>query len=218
MAATVTNLVFDFIESQAIANDGLSVRELAELRVRFVRTYSSGFDLFEAVHKKCMNAGDKATSEPFSRGAILPSMLSVCGRRAAETTFRCEIAACGIEWVDKFFCGFAEYVRKYVYPEADSRLITAFVCAAATHKSKLTVALFLNEPITQDVLTKSTMIFASPGEREQRAATISATVNDFVMRNRHAAAPHPAQTTTAEIKTFLEKLPREAQLVLDRAA
>jgi len=115
--------VFNFIHSHAIAHDGLSPGEVSDLRHSFLESYSSGFDFFDAIHRECMNASRNARADPFSRDMILPSLLSTCGKRAAEKPFKVEISVCGIGWLDDFFIAFAKYISENIRPDAEPKLI-----------------------------------------------------------------------------------------------
>lgn len=213
-AFTVTNLVFNFIHTHAIAHDGLSPDEIAELRKRFLESYSSGFDYFDGIHRECMAAVRDPKKDPLTRDMLLPSLLAACCKRSAENAFKVEIEACGLAWLDEFFFALANYVRDHVRPDAEPRLVAAFVDAAGKHKSNLTVAKLLQEPKTQEIMEICLVDMTRPDDREAKTALISAIVNDHVATVWAIVGAHPARTTTDEIERFLQMLPNEAGLVV----
>lgn len=213
-AFTVTNLVFNFIHTHAIAHDGLSPAEISELRKRFLESYSSGFDYFEGIHRECMAASRDAKTDPLTRDMLLPSLLAACAKRSAQSAFKVEIGVYGVEWIDEFFFALAKYIREHVRPDAEPQLIAAFVDAAGKHKSNLTVAKLLEEPKTQEIMEICLVDLTTPDGHEAKTALLSTIVNDHVAKVWAIAGADPAKTTTGEIQRFLEMLPSEAGLVV----
>ena len=213
-AFTVTNLVFNFIHSKAIANDGLSPQEILELRSRFLESYSSGFDYFENIHRECMEASRDAKSDPFARDMILASLLSACENRSAKHVFSRQIGVCGSDWLDDFFYALASYVRDHVYREAEPRLIAAFVDAAGKYKSRLSVSHLLQEPNSQDVIKKCVNVFQDEAKRELEATRVCATVNEHIAKQRIATDPNVVTTKKDEILRFMVMLPNEIALAI----
>jgi len=213
-AFTVTNLVFNFIHTHAVAHDGLSPAEISDLRKRFLENYSSGFDFFEGIHRECMAASRDAKTDPLSRDMLLPSLLAACAKRSAQSAFKVEIGVYGVEWLDQFFFALAVYIREHVRRDAEPKLIAAFVDAAGKYKSSLTVAKLLQEPKTQEIMEICLVDLTSPDDREAKSALISATVNDHVAKAWAIAGADPAKTTTNEILEFLKMLRNEAALLV----
>ena len=216
-AYTVTNLVFNFIHTRAVANDGLSPREISELRLRFLESFSSGFDFFEAIHRDCMNASRDTLPAPFSRDMILPSLLSTCGRRSAATAFRLQIRLYGLEWLDDFFFALAIYIREHIRPYAEPQLIAAFVEAAGKYKSNLTATKLLAEAKSEAVMVRCIAALTQSAERSSRAQQICDVVNKYIMNTRNITGANPANTTREEVEQFLQRLSGEAKLVVDAA-
>lgn len=211
---TVTNLVFNFIHTKAVAKKSLSAEDISELRRQFLEGFLSGFDFFEFVHDECMNASLDAKADPFARDMILSSLFFVCAKQTAMVAFKFEVQNGGIDWLDDFFYGLGKYVGDYLVPDAKSRLIAIFVDAAAKHKSKLTVTKLLQEPETKDVLKRCVQILSDKAQLSYRAAMISETVNAHLARAMGIVGAHPTKTTTADVQKFLEMLPNEAVLVI----
>jgi hypothetical protein len=211
---TVTDMVFNFIERYAKANNGLRAEDVADLQRHFSERFSFGFDFFETVHHNCMNACECSTGGSLTRATILASLLAACARRAAENAFRIEIEACGESWLDEFFVGFADYIRKHVRPDAEPKLIAAFFDTVETHKASLTVRTLLRQPTAQTVVSSCVRIFADKRERHERAEPLSRTVNDHIGKIRKVAGANAAKTTSDDIRRFLELVPHEAGLAI----
>jgi hypothetical protein len=211
---TVTDLLFHFLQSRAIANGGLSADDIVNIRVQFNESISSGVDLFEAIHQQCMNASEHNAHNLFSRATILSTLLLACGRKSAEHAFAIQIEHCGLDWLDDFFYAFAQYFRQHANSDLEARLIGAYVNAAATFKSNLTVSNLLNEVSVQEVLDIYVKPFTHMINIDEVAESISADTNCYIASKKILAGPNIAKTTADEIKRFLTMLPRETALKL----
>jgi hypothetical protein len=211
---TVTDLVFKFIENHVHSNERISPGDVSELRRRFLDSFTHGYDFFETIHRKCMNASKSANAQALSRDNILPSLLLYCGRGAAEAAFKLELASCGDVWLDDFFAGFAKYVGTHVYKNAEAELVKVFVGSAGKHKSNLTVEKLLREAKAQEILSRCVEAFTDQGTRQAMAEPISVAVNNHIAMLRHIIGANQAKTTEDDIRFFLEKLPSEVRLAI----
>jgi hypothetical protein len=210
----VTNLIFNFLEGRAISTGSLIADDLAALRLRFLESFSSGYDFFEKIHTECMEASRRTKSAPFSRDRLLPSLLSACGKRTARRTFTMQLEQCGNGWLDDFFCAFAEYIYSHVRSNVEPQLIAVFVEAAGKYKSNLTVSSLLSEDKTQKVLFDCVAPFVDAEGREKFAHPISTAVNQQIAKIRKITGSDAAKTTSEEIIRFLELFPSEMAVTI----
>ncbi|MGA2893835.1 MAG: hypothetical protein ABSE22_13265 [Xanthobacteraceae bacterium] len=211
---TITDLLFNFIETHAKENNGLSLEDVAGLRVRFLDSFSHGYDYFETIHRKCMTAGNSTRTAPLSRDTILQSLLTVCAKRAAESAFKSELAACGPAWLNDFFAGFAKYISDQVDPDAEAQLVKIFVHSAGKHKSSLTIERLMHDPKTQAVLERCLKAFHDKSKAGAKSDSISVAVNDHISKRRNIVGANVAKTTMDDMRVFLEMLPKEAGLAI----
>jgi len=213
-SVTITDLLFKFIVSRANEKGGLSIDDVAELRLSFLDSFSHGYDFFETIHRKCMTASNSTRAAPLSRDTILQSLLAVCGKRAAETAFRSEIAACGPAWLNDFFAGFAKYIGEQVAPDVEAKLVKIFVHSAGKHKSSLTIERLMQDPKAQAVLERCFKVFADKSTCSAMADSISMVVNDHISKRRNIVGANVAKTTNDDIRLFLDRLPKKADLAI----
>jgi hypothetical protein len=211
---TVTDLVFKFLENHVQSSEQISPGDVSELRRRFLDSFTHGYDFFETIHRKCMNASKSATAHALSRDNILPSLLLHCGREAAEAAFKLELASCGDVWLDDFFAGFAKYICSHVYKNAEAELIKVFVGSAGRHKSNLTIEKLLQEPKAQETLSRCVEAFTEQSTRQAMAEPISVAVNNHIAMLRHITGANQAKTTEDDVRFFLEKLPQDVKLAI----
>ena len=81
-ATAVTNLIFNFIHTKAIAKDGLSADDVHALRKDILGSFQSGYDYFEKINRQCMDACRSPANDPFGRSEILTTLLG--GLRGAR--------------------------------------------------------------------------------------------------------------------------------------
>ncbi len=128
-ARIVADIVYRSLHAQCVARGGaLSVEDLEHCYSEIVKSFSSGFDLFERRHFQCMSASLSTAEMPFARDRILATILRACGDPAARQAFPQQVEQWGELWLSPFFAGFAEYVRHQCV-DADARLIAAYIDA-----------------------------------------------------------------------------------------
>ncbi|HZP75472.1 MAG TPA: hypothetical protein VFB45_04965 [Pseudolabrys sp.] len=214
-AYTMTALIFHFLHRKAVTSGSLSPADIAELRRSLLESYASGVELFEAIHGECMAASKCGHSNVLSsHESILPALLSTCGHQAAHTSFKTAITKCGSTWLDDFFAGLAHFVMASLGPAAGAELTAAFLAAAAAHKSQLTLTKLLQEPKMAAFFARCLEVLNPYSERTDLPATISTSINSYIIAHRRIPQAHPARTTAQEMRYFLELLPKEAQLAM----
>ena len=120
-ARAVTEIVFRSLRAQCTAGGGtLSLEEIDSFYSRIIDSFSSGFDLFELRHRRCMDASLSSAAMPFARGKILSTFLRACGEKSAQATFSVQVERMGVEWIDLLFGGLARYVREHVHADYEN--------------------------------------------------------------------------------------------------
>jgi hypothetical protein len=150
-ARAVTEIIFRGLRAQCAASGGdLSLEALDSFYSRFIESFSSGFDLFESRHHRCMDASLGMASMPFARSNILATFLRGCGEKSARAAFSFQVERLGMEWIDHFFRGLAHYLHQQFPTNIDTRLVDAYVHTAAMPKVTLTIReLLKQEPVQQ---------------------------------------------------------------------
>jgi len=213
-AVGVTNLLFNFIHSKAIASGGLSPDEILALRDKLLESFSSGFDFFEKIHSECMEASGAEAASPFARDTILPSLLSVCSKRTAKIVFKRQIENCGLEWLNDFYYGLANSIRKHVATNTDAPLIAAFVDAAGKHKSALQISNLIQEPKVKEVLLECASILQDETRRRQLVPLLSHAVNEHIRTQWAQSGGAAATVATDDMQQFLSLLPFEIKFIV----
>jgi hypothetical protein len=213
-AVGVTNLLFNFIHSKAIANGSLSPDDVMAIRDKLLESFSSGFDFFEKIHKECMEASGTEAASPFARDTILPSLLSACSKRTAKLVFKLQIENCGVKWLDDFYYGLANSIRKHVSTNTDAPLIAAFVDAAGKHKSALQISNLIQEQKVKEVLLECASILQDETKRRQLAPLLSYVVNEHIGTQWAESGGAAAKVATDEMQQFLSFLPFDVKFIL----
>jgi hypothetical protein len=143
----------------------LSLSELESFQSRFLNSFSSGFELFEATHQHCMIASGVSVETPFSRDKILVTLLRGCGEESAIHAFSLQIARLGSVWTHGFFESFAGYVRQSVCVNADMRLINTYAVAAGLPKIEISTEVLLKLDAIQRILRECIGAFDLPEAR-----------------------------------------------------
>jgi hypothetical protein len=171
-----------------------------------LNSFSSGFDLFEAVHQHCMNASGLSVETLYSRGKILLTLLRGCGEDSAVHAFSLQIARLGPAWTRGFFESFAGYVRQYVCVNADKRLVNAYAVAAALPKISISTELLLKLDPIQRILRECIGAFDPP---EARVELVCNYINRASAERDGVGGPHISKITEDQVGTFLTLLPQE---------
>jgi hypothetical protein len=207
MARTTAELIFRDLRARCVAAGGnLSLDQLENARTRFFGSFASGFDLFEAIHADCMDASGSTAAPKFSRDNILAALLLVSGDTAARHAFSIQVAHFNQPWLEQFFEGFAQFIRRTVIPSADHSLIAAYVEAAGRMKSRLSVDEFLKEDAVRLVLRECAEFLVAHGGADAMAGKASIAVNDLIAAQNRIAGPDLRKVTDNQMKQFLSLL------------
>lgn len=114
----IADLIFKMVHDKAVANGGaLSAEEILGVKAEFIVSLPSGIGFFEKVNQECTFASGSAAPDPFSRVNILSTLLSAGGKGSAAYAFRSQIEKCSPNWLDYFFQGLSQVVRRNISNE-----------------------------------------------------------------------------------------------------
>lgn len=216
-ARAVTDLLFRGLCARCASSGGsLSLGELEEFYSTFINRFSAGFDLFESMHQHCMDASASTAANPLARDKILATLLRACGEKAARHAFSLQIDEFGSTWIDKLFDGFAEYVRQHMCVNADTRLIKAYVDAAAILKTRLSIEKLLTQDAVQCVLRECVIPSDPTGALEPVAKQVSDCVNDHIAKQAGIAGPQLSKITEDQARSFLMLLRLKVKVALNQ--
>ncbi len=219
-ARAVTEIIFRGLRAQCVASGGnLPLEALDSFYSRFIESFSSGFDLFESMHHRCMEASLGIAPMPFARSEILATFLRACGEKSARAAFSFQVERWGMEWIDQFFTSLAHYVRQHVHTNIDARLIDAYAHTATIPKVTLTISeLLKQEPVQQLLLDCVTAAFEVPGAPDSIAKELCDCINNFIAGERGVDGPHVCQVTEDQTRRFLALLPRHLRASINAAS
>jgi len=203
----VAELVFRRLHALCVSGGGnLSLGELESFQSRFLNSFSSGFELFEATHQHCMIASGVSVKTPFSRDKLLATLLRGCGEESAMHAFSLQIARLGTAWTRGFFESFAGYIRQYVCVNADQRLVNAYAVAAALPKISISTEVLLKLDAIQRILRECIGAFDPPDAQVELVCNY---INRVSAGRDGIGGPHISKLTEHQVRTFLTSLPRE---------
>jgi hypothetical protein len=203
----VAELVFRRLHALCVSSGGnLPLSELESFQSKFLNGFSSGFELFEAIHQHCMDANPVAVETPFSRDKILVTLLRGCGEESAIHAFSLQIARLGSVWTHGFFESFAGYVRQYVCVNADTRLINTYAVAATLPKIEISTEVLLKLNGIQSILRECIGAFDPP---EARVEPVCNHINRVSAARDAIGGPHISKITEDQVHTFLTLLSQE---------
>ncbi len=207
-ARVVADIVYRSLHAQCVARGGaLSVEDLEHCYSEIVKSFSSGFDLFERRHFQCMSASLSTAEMPFARDRILATILRACGDPAARQAFPQQVEQWGELWLSPFFAGFAEYVRHQCV-DADARLIAAYIDAGLTHKAKISLAELLRHKIVQNVLRDCARPFAEQPVPQAMVKQVHDSLNNYGPLPDGAAEAQAGKLADDQVQNFLGLLAR----------
>ena len=214
---TVTDVVFRGLRAQCAAGGGnLSLEELDRFHVKIIESFSSGFDLFELKHERCMAASLSMAAPPFARNEILSTLLRACGEKSARGAFSFQVERLGMEWVEQLFGGLAHYVHHHIHTDIDASLITAYVDTATIPKMTLTIdELLKQESVRRILLECVTTVFEVHGAPDTIVKDVCDSVNSFVAGERGVEGPHACKVTEQQMSFFLTLLPRQLRAMIN---
>jgi len=149
----IVDAVFRYIQTKCAAHGGtLTDSELAEVQEEFVDDFPFMFDLFEAVHARCMTASCATAPKLFAKGQMLSSLLFTCSRYSAARAFSSEVQDLRGNWLQVFYAALSDFIRQYVSLDAEARLTSAYVKASLKHGQALTIEKYWREETVRNVL------------------------------------------------------------------
>jgi hypothetical protein len=217
-ARAVTELVFRGLRAECAASGGtMSLVEIENFYSRIIDSFSSGFDLFELRHSRCMDASLSRAAMPFARSKILATLLRACGEKSADAAFSVQIGRLGVEWIDQLFGALAHYVRRHVAFDFEARLITAYVDTATMNKAMpLTIDELLRQTAVQNILLDCvTEAFDRHDAPELVTRAVCDSINEFMTEQRGIEGPHVCKVTESESSRFLTLLPRQLRATIN---
>lgn len=218
IATSVAERIFHFLKMRAEAQGGtLSIADLGGLRTSFLVSLPKAANYFEGVDRQYMEACASAAPEYFSRGTILPTLLSACSNKAARSAFP-QAERIGANWLNQLFGGIAKFIHQNVCADADDRLIKAYLEVAGRVGAKLVVADLINDDATQKVLRECLAPLVARDAQERLAEPLSDAVTAHIAGKRGIAKADPSKVTEAEMKKFLSFLPVQLSIVLGASA
>lgn len=215
-ASTITDMIFRYLRARCAAQGGaLSFEDLDDACARFLESVPSGFDLFETIHARCMQASGSTAAALFTRKALLTTLLFECVYHSAHVAFAEQTARFGFAWLRHFFHGLACHIREAVCKDADFQLVNVYVRAANKLKGRLSAAELLKEPEVQRLLRKCMMsvITATPAEVQ----ALRDTVNRNIAIAHNNAGPDLGKITHGELQRFIGLMRNELELTLKNA-
>jgi len=208
-------VIFRDLHARCVAAGGnLSLAELDNARIRFLGSFPSSFDLFEAIHAVCTEASGSTAAPIFSQDKILASLLLSCADRAARHACSVQVAHFGQPWLEQFFDGIAQFIRDSVLPSADRRLIAAYVEAAGRMKSRLSIDEFLKEGDVQLVLRECLAMLDANDSADAMAGKAGIAVNNVIALQNSISGPDLRKVTDNQMKRFLTTAPGLLRLAL----
>jgi hypothetical protein len=211
----VADVIFGLVHSQAVKNGGvLSAEEILSLKAQFVLSLPSGIAFFEKVNQQCMHASGSAAPDPLSRDNILQTLLSVCAKGSAEHAFRFQIEKCKAVWLDSFFLGLSQMVRKNLSDESWRVLIAAYVQTAALNKANMQVIDMLARHDVRAIIAEGLTPLYKMLQAESTTRSASAEINNVIAREYNVTGPSLVKITDEELVSFLTMLQQEMSLRL----
>jgi hypothetical protein len=211
----IADLIFKNVHSQAVANGGMiSAEEVLSLKAQFILNLPSGMDFFEKINRQCAYAGQSAATDPLSRERILPTLLSVCARGSANHAFRLQIENYKSKWLDCFFQGLAQVVRRNINEESWRNLIAAYVHTAEINKAKMQVLDLLARNDVIEIISDGLAPLYKTFGFDEFAKSTSAQINSVLAREYNVAGPSIVKITDEDLMTFLTMLQKEIPIRL----
>ncbi len=214
-ARAVSEVVFRTLRTRCVAAGGsLSLQEIETIYSKIIESFSSGFDLFELRHHRCMDASLGTAAMPFARDKILATLLHACSDKAAHAAFSLQVDELGTGWINQFFDSLAHYIRQHIQADIDERLIQAYVDTAAIPGIKLTVDDLLKQKSIQSVLFDCVGLFDTSGAPHSIVKNVCDDVNEWVAGQRVVDGPNVCKITEEQTRRFLDLLPREFRITI----
>jgi hypothetical protein len=220
-ARAATEVVFRSLRAQCIASGGtldLSLNELEAFHLKFIDSFSSGYDLFESRHHQCMNASTSLAAMPFAREIILATLLRACGDKSACAAFSLQVEKLGMAWINELFDSLAQYVCEHVNANIEARLIKAYAETSIIPKINLTISELLKQEAVQQIMLECVSAFEVAGAPESITKEICDWINKVVAGKRGVVRPHVCKITENQTRFFLTLLPRQVRATLNGIA
>jgi hypothetical protein len=211
----IADFIFKMVHDQAVSKGGtISAEEILSLKAEFILNLPSGIDFFEKINCQCMHASGGAAVDPLSRQNILPTLLTVCTRSSAVHAFRLQIMKCKAIWLQSFFQGLSEVVRRNLNEESWRNLIAAYVHTAEIKKADMQVSDVLARYDVKEILANGLAPLYEALKSDKIAKLISAQINNVIARDYNAAGPSVVKITDEELMTFLTMAQNEMPIRL----
>jgi len=215
----VADLIFKLVHSRAVANGGIiSAEEVFGLKAQFILNLPSGIEFFEKVNHQCMRASGSAAADPLARDNILPTLLSVCAKGSAQHAFQLQIENYKSSWLNYFFQGLSQVVRRNISDESWRDLIAAYVHTAEANKAKMQVLDLLARSDVKAILSEGLLPIYKVFEFSEIAKSTSAQINNVIAREYNVSGPSLIKITDEDLITFLSMLQKEMPIRLQLPA
>ena len=219
LANSVADMVFRVLQNRCAAGGGnISAADLVAARAQVSTTIAGSYSFFDKNHQRCNAASASTAPDYFQQDTILGALLSLCGQKPVRSAFTTQINRFGPIWLDQFFGGLADFVRKNVSATADERLMKIYAALAIKLGWNMSLEALFKEDATLQILRECTMPFLIPNAAAALAAPVSDVVSDFIAAKRNIPKPDLSKVTEQEMKNFLTYLPPQLQLVIPRLA
>jgi len=192
----------------------ISAKEVLSLKAQFILNLPSGIDFFEKINRQCAYASQSAATDPLSRERILTTLLSVCASGSAKHAFRLQIENFRSKWLNCFFQGLVQVVRRNINEESWRNLIAAYVHTAETNKAKMQVLDLLARNDVKEIISDGLAPLYTMLEFDEIAKSTSAQINDVIAREYKIAGPSIVKITDEDLMTFLTMLQKEMPIRL----
>lgn len=211
-ASTITDMIFRYLRARCSAQGGtLSYEDLDDACERFSESVPSGFDLFETIHLRCMQASGSTAATHFTRKALLTTLLHECGYDCAKASFTRQATQFGDPWMRYFFQGLSTHIREEVCKDADYQLIAAYVRAAKKLKNQLSAEELLKEQEIQAVLRGCVAELTANTASAEAGVALCEAVNRHTAHTRAAAGTDASHVSQTELQHFLGLITDELQ-------
>jgi len=207
---TVADFIFALVHNQAIRDGGMvSAEQILSLKAQFISNLPSGIDFFEKINRQCMHASGSEAPDPLSSENILQTLLSICAKGSAEQAFRLQIENYKTIWLNYFFRGLSQVVRKNLNEESWRNLIVAYVETAEMNKANMQVIDMLARNDVKLIIADGLAPLYRMLESNGIARSTSVQINYVIDRAYNATGLSIVHITDEELMTFLTMLQKE---------
>jgi hypothetical protein len=215
IATAVTEMVFRHLRAVCEGRGGtLTLADLDTAQSQGKRSFAGASGFFEATHARCMQASAAGAPSMFARENILSSLLFVCGHKAARPAYAAQVTRFGEVWLNQYFDGMAEFVRRAICADADDRLRQVYAALSGELGARLTINDLMREKQTRAILQECVAPLFAPDAPDRFAAPMSDLVSEQIAAQRGIPKPDLSKVTEQEMRKFLGWLPRQMHVAL----